>query len=86
MTRKLILEGWNSYRREVLPAGAPEIQIEECRRAYYSGAMILFTSIMGILDPGTEEATEKDMAQMAAIDDEIKAYGAEMKAKAGRGR
>jgi hypothetical protein len=29
---------WESYRRSVLPATAPEIQITECRRAFYAGA------------------------------------------------
>ena len=78
MKRKLILEGWNSYRRSVIPLAAPAVQIEECRRAFYSGAMILFASIMEILDPeGDGEPTDKDMAQMKAIHDEIQAYGAE---------
>lgn len=82
MTRKLILEGWNSYRRKVLePAGAGSVQIEECRCAFYFGAMILFASIMGILDPGSE-ATPKDLAQMSAIHDEIEQYAVDMKAQA----
>ena len=63
MTRKLILEGWNSYRRDVLePAGAGAVQVEECRRAFYSGAMILFTSIVGILDSGSRADGEGSRA------------------------
>jgi hypothetical protein len=77
MKRLLILEGWNSFRREVLPAEAPPIQIEECRRAFYAGCVHLFSSIIGILEPGAEP-TDNDLRQMQAVDDEIRAFGAEM--------
>lgn len=73
MTRMLILEGWNSYRREVIPAGASDEHIEECKRAFYAGSMMLYQSIMTVLSPGNA-ITEKDIAQMQAISDEIKRY------------
>ena len=84
MTRLLILEGWNSYRRSVLePAGAGPVQVKECRYAFYAGSMMLFQAIMNILEPGSEP-TDKDLAQMQAIDDEIHAYGEQMKELAKR--
>jgi hypothetical protein len=83
MIRLLVLEGWNSYRREVIPAEAPVIQVEECRRAFYAGCIHLFYAVLGIMDPGTEP-TAGDLAQMTAIEGELKAYGAEMAALADR--
>ena len=83
MTRKLILEAWTSYRRNVIPLAAPPVQIEECRRAFYSGALSLFASIVNNLDAGSE-ATDKDIGRMQSIHDEIEAYGAEMRARSQR--
>lgn len=81
MTRRLILEGWNSYRTQVL-AGAGPIQVEECRKAFYSGSLILFNSIMEAMEAGTE-ATDADMRQMAAINDELLEYAEQLKRRAG---
>jgi hypothetical protein len=80
MPRMLILEGWSSYRKDIIPAGAPEVQIEECKRAYYSGAMVLYTAIMNVLEPGAT-VTEADLAQMLAIRTELLRYVDEVKRK-----
>ena len=32
-----IEEAWESYRKTVIPEGAPPIQIDECRKAFYAG-------------------------------------------------
>jgi hypothetical protein len=34
---------WSEYRRAVMPADAPPVQIIECRRAFYGGVWALFT-------------------------------------------
>jgi hypothetical protein len=31
-------EAWHAYRLQVVPLNAPEVQVVECRRAYYAGA------------------------------------------------
>lgn len=74
---KLIERGWNSYRDMVLPKNAPDIQIRECRQAFYAGAAILMQGIMGALDSG-DEPTDADMQRMAAIQDELDAFGQEI--------
>ena len=51
---KHIEGGWESYRKNCIPADAPDIQLRESRQAFYAGAAILFHSIMIVLDPGTE--------------------------------
>lgn len=38
--------GWESYRAQCLPADASIDQVTECRRAFFSGAMILMTLLM----------------------------------------
>jgi hypothetical protein len=32
-----IRQEWEIFKAQVLPADAPEFQVEECRRAFYSG-------------------------------------------------
>jgi len=74
MGKKLtIAEQWETYRRDVLPANAPPVQVRECRIAFYGGATALYMSIMAALDPG-KEPTEGDLKYMAAIDAELKAF------------
>jgi len=74
---KPIESGWISYRNMVLPKGAPDIQIRECRQAFYAGAAILMEGIMRSLDPG-DEPSEADMERMAAIQAELDAFGQEI--------
>jgi hypothetical protein len=76
MRRRLILEGWNEYRR-MIPAAAPPVQIEETRRAFYAGAQTLLTSLVMILDPGTE-ATPDDLLRMKGISDELEQFFADL--------
>lgn len=35
---KTIKDAWESYRTGVIPATAGRMQLQECRRAFYSGA------------------------------------------------
>lgn len=38
--------GWMSYKIHVMPIDAPPGQFEECRRAFYAGAVHLFASVL----------------------------------------
>jgi hypothetical protein len=71
---KLIEAGWVGLRLAAIPATAPEIQLNEMRMAFFAGAAHLFSSIMTILDPGSE-ATEADLGRMEKIDAELQAFG-----------
>lgn len=42
MKRFRLLEEWNSFRANVIPVNASEIQITEMRRAFYAGAVATF--------------------------------------------
>lgn len=54
---KYIAGGWDSYRKMCVPAGASDVQVRECRQAFYSGAAVLFQTIMVILDPAPRRLT-----------------------------
>lgn len=75
---KLIEAGWQAYRMLSLPPNAPEIQVKECRLAYFFGAQHLFASIMGVLDEGSEP-TEADLRRLDLIHAELEAFVAKFR-------
>jgi hypothetical protein len=80
---KLIEAGWVSLRIMAVPLNAPPVQLEEMRNAFMAGAQHLFSSMMTILDPGTEE-TPDDMRRMGLIADELEAFGRELELRVAR--
>lgn len=78
---KYVEGGWDSYRKMCIPTDAPDVQVRECRQAFYAGAAVLFQTIMVVLDPGTEP-TERDMQRMSDVSDEIDAFGQELDKRA----
>jgi hypothetical protein len=73
----LITAGWVGFQMMVLPANATPAQINVCRMAFMTGAQHLFSSMLAIMDPGTEP-TEKDLHKMDLIDKELEAFAREM--------
>ncbi len=67
---KLIEAGFQGLLLAVIPENASQIQIEEMRIAFFSGAQHLFGAIMSSLDED-EEPTEEDMQRMANISEEL---------------
>lgn len=76
----LIEAGWVGLKLVSVPENASEIQISEMRNAFFAGAQHLWGSIMTVLDPGSEE-TEADLKRMDLIDQELKRFIADFKAK-----
>ena len=70
---KLIEAGFQAYRMLSIPPDAPDIQVKECRLAYFFGAQHLYASVMGILDDG-DEPTEEDIKRMELIHKELEAF------------
>jgi hypothetical protein len=68
---------WESYRRTVLPATAPAIQLQESRRAFYAGAEMLMCAILRSLDP-SPDAVASDMALIAALDAELRQFATDV--------
>jgi hypothetical protein len=78
MTRLLVLENWNSYRAEVLEAeGVGRPQIEACRHLWYAGALATWNALMNTIELDAKP-TPAELAQLAAIDKELREYVAEL--------
>lgn len=70
---KLIEAGWVGLRLACDLHDAPADQLQEMRQAFFAGAQHLFSSIMTILDPGSEP-TDADLKRMDLIDQELRAF------------
>lgn len=73
----LIDRMFQCYRRMVIPADAPAVQVEECRRAFFAGASTLFKLLTQHVSDG-EDITEQDMRMMGDIQNELSAFGAQL--------
>jgi hypothetical protein len=51
-----IKEGWDRYRKAVIPEDAPSMQFLECRRAFYAGAFEIITTNVELGEMKEEEA------------------------------
>lgn len=73
---KIIEQEWLAFRRMVVPASAGPVQVEDVRRAFYSGAAVLFQAVVNKLSPG-EEVQESDLAIFDSLNREIQEFAAE---------
>jgi len=74
---KYIKRGWESYLKYVMPDGASSVQTKETRQAFYSGAAVLFWTLMIALDED-HEPTDDDMRKMEDLQNEIDAFGQQL--------
>lgn len=75
MSKSPINAMWENYRKMVVAPNAPAVQIVETQRAFFAGAATLYEYIMRYgLDAGND-ITENDLARMAEIDRELRAFG-----------
>jgi hypothetical protein len=77
---QLIEAGWQGMKAMVL-RDAPEVQVREMRKAFFSGAQHLFASIAGFLEEG-DEPTANDMRRMEMIHVELEAFVDSLKREA----
>lgn len=72
---KLVEAGFALFRIYVIDKGASDLQVAEMQMAFMAGAEHVFTSILAIMGGGPESSdddpTEKDMARMGMISDEL---------------
>lgn len=72
----VIKAGFVGFMAAVFPSEQPSaVQSRELEQAFMAGSLHLWSSIMVILDPGTEP-TGRDMRRMDLIQKELDAYGA----------
>jgi hypothetical protein len=71
-------KAWESYLRDVMPAGAGAIQREETRRAFYAGAASMMSLVVGGMSE-TDEVTEGDVLCLSGLADELEAHAAALR-------
>ena len=76
---RIIEGGWVGFTILAFPdtKAVTPIQYVEMRKAFYAGALHLFSSLLCIMD-SEAEPTEADMNRMDLISNELKAFGAEL--------
>ena len=79
MNRQFILEGWNSFRREIV-GDAPASVLKNLRRVFFAGATHMFVSLF--LDESDSELD--DDARFQAISREIRAFARNLNEKEAR--
>jgi hypothetical protein len=83
---KLIEGGWQVMRAVVVPPTASAVQLDEMRKAYFSGAQQLFASIMSLLGDESGEPTPDDLRRMELIQKELDGFVEEMRREVERRR
>lgn len=77
--RRRIAEAWDEYASTILsPKGVPSdsVQYIETRRAFYQGAIGIFSAIMRSMDHSSQEPTEADLKIMDDLADETGEFAA----------
>lgn len=70
---KIIAHLWANYEKQVIPAGASTVQIQETKRAFYAGSHALLTTLVDILDQDND-VTDKDLKVMDDLYQELEAF------------
>ena len=65
-----LFDAWKTYERDVVPTEASTIQREECRRAFYAGAMACLSAVYAATDRDHNGSAERELK---ALDDEVAA-------------
>lgn len=70
-----VAESFAGYQADVIPADAPRIQVEECRRAFYAGVYFMLMNLQGYM---AEEDTPEEVgiAILEAIQHECETFAA----------
>jgi hypothetical protein len=70
-----IAQAFASYRQAVIPKEAPDLQVEECRRAFYAGSYALLMNVAyNIGDESTDD--EDGIRQLEALKAECEIFAA----------
>jgi hypothetical protein len=75
--RRALRDEWAEFAKKILPAGAPEVQRTEMRRAWYTGAAAMFGLMTGGLD-ADHEPTDLDVAYVESLNQELVAFGRDL--------
>jgi hypothetical protein len=70
---------WREYAEKIIPANAPPVQKQECRRAFYAGAAAFLDAMMSGLSADSEPTAE-DEAHMERLSSELHQFARDVKA------
>lgn len=73
-----LFSAWRSYLTTLIPADAPPIQREECRRAFYAGAVCMFSLTLKATEPKDETVCEDNLS---ALHKELEAFTIDLRIK-----
>jgi hypothetical protein len=71
-------EQWDKFARAVVPIGAPPIQRQEMRRAFYAGAQAVMFGVIAAFAPETEP-TPEDLQVMDDLERELSDFAVAVK-------
>ncbi len=69
---------WNSYRTEVIPAEAGQIQVQECRRAFYAGVESALNRLAGEMSDGNTLDDPNDERAIREVQAELRDFSADV--------
>lgn len=72
---QLIESGWTGFRALVIPPSAPQLQVDEMKKAFYAGAHHFFAAVMSVMDDG-DEPSDADLARMQNAAAELRSFAA----------
>lgn len=70
--RPLIGNGWRTYAEHVLPSGAPKVQTQETRRAFYAGAQHLLSIYWEIA--GDDVSEDEGVRRLESVRAELQRF------------
>lgn len=70
--------GWTAFEQNVFSPEIGPVQRREMRRAFYSGAQELFSTILSMLESG-DDATEGDLTKMDDLNAELERFVEDVK-------
>lgn len=76
-------DAWQAYRGLCLGPAIAELDVE---LAFKAGAAILFHTMLRMMDPGTEEPTDRDLRNMDRLNAELDAFMATFDAEVAKRR
>jgi hypothetical protein len=72
---------WEEFKK-LIPKDAPRVQFEETRRAFYAGAVVMFSILRSV--GGDEVSEDQGIKLFESVEREIVAYGEELAVLAAR--
>lgn len=69
--RRLLVDEWDSYRRNVMPAAVSSTQLLETRRAFYAGARALLTLLTAGVEASDGPPSADELTYAETLEHEL---------------